>query len=341
MAVLVMAGALALPVASWAASPPPITEAQRVGIIRALVAEVGIARQPLPADKHGVEISPEGKVLNAGDVLSSLDEHGRAVDIGGRAVITNITFKDDRIIFDINGGPVKTHWYDHLEVGMGGAMNPIDQRRNQAPHGAQITLRFAHALPALTPAEVKGDLGSLLDWDPPSTAEVMVRALPAPVKAAIAQHRVLVGMNTDMVVAAVGRTGNKIRETDPATGATYEDWIYGDPPNSVFVRVAAGRVIRVTTYHPGGGATVETQPSPALAAALAHREAAATAPSASAPADQAPPTLRRPGDPAPPTLSPNAPPPVSNTPNGDTPPIGLPSGEPPASSPSGPPGPPY
>jgi hypothetical protein len=340
--VAVLTGALLLQVAAQA----PITEAQRVEIIRTLVAEAAVARKPLPTDKHGVEITPEGKVLNAGDVLNSLNEHGQAVKVGGRAVITNLVFKGDSIVFDINGGPVKTHWYDHLQIGMGGGMSPVDQNGPRAPGGAQITLKFAHGLPALTPAEVKADLGSLLDWDPPSKAEVMVRALPAPVKAAIANHHVLVGMNSDMVVAALGRTGNKIRERDPASGITYEDWIYGEPPNSTFVRLEGDRVVRVTTYEAGGVVKVETEPDPALASLPASAPRPASASASPAAGDQAPPTLRRPGDAPPPTLNPGGAPPMINQPPpqqlpGSGMPGGLPTGVPPASSPGGPGGPPY
>jgi len=284
-----MAGLL-LPLA---ASNPTLTEAQKIKIIRTLIAEVGIARRPLPTDKKGIEITPDGRVLDPDDVQASLNEHGRAATVGDRVSITAIDFQDDRIVFAINGGPLKTHWYDHLQIGMGNTTQPVS-RAQTGPAGAQITLRFEHGVPALTPEAVKQDLGSLIDWDPPSKAQVMVKALPAPVKSAIDAHHVLVGMNTDMVVAALGRTGNKDREADPASGATYEDWIYGNPPAVQMVRIENDRVIRVTTYKADGSQTVDTTPDPALV----ETETAATTRTGAKPeareADA--PTLRRPGD---------------------------------------------
>src|SRR6185312_15833235 len=114
-------------------------------------------------------------------------------------------------------------------LGVGGATNPVGATSQTGPHGTVITLRFAGDLPALTPAAVKTDLGSLIDWDPPAKATEMVKPLPAPVRAAIEAHHVLVGMDEGMVVAAMGRTGNKSRETS-ANGEPYEDWVYGEPP---------------------------------------------------------------------------------------------------------------
>lgn len=194
---------------------PRITEAQKIAIIRGLIAEVGIARQALPPDKGGVELAAaDGKVINGDDVRQHLLEDGNAAKIGDRVAITAISFKDDRIVFAINGGPHKTHWYNHIAIGMGDNVQPVSQPNQVGARGAAITLRFDHDVPELTPEQVKKELSPLIDWDPPAKAEEMVKPLPPSVKAAIAAHKALVGMNTDMVVAALGRTGNKVRQTD-------------------------------------------------------------------------------------------------------------------------------
>ncbi|MGH9485614.1 MAG: hypothetical protein ACRD1F_11215, partial [Terriglobales bacterium] len=113
-----MAGAIAPRALS--ASQPKLTEAQRIAIIRTLIAEVGIARQPLPPDKHGVIINPEGQILNRGDVEQALLDKGDSAQRGARVAITAIQFKSDRIIFVLNGGPHTTHWYDHIHIGLSG-----------------------------------------------------------------------------------------------------------------------------------------------------------------------------------------------------------------------------
>jgi len=338
-AALLIAGFLMPP-----ASSPRITEAQKVAIIRSLISDVGIARQPLPPDKHGVELSPDGKMLNQGDVQQALLEKGKAASVGDRVAITAITFKDDSIVFAINGGPHTTHWYDHVSVGMGSGVTPVSGPNQVGREGAQITLKYPGNVPELTPEEVRKQLGPLIDWDPPSTAEQMVKALPPSVKAAIAAHHVLVGMNTDMVVAAVGRSGNKSRETDDK-GASYEDWVYGEPPApTTFVRIEDDHVIRVTTYKADGTQVVDNTPDPALAAFNA-RQTQVSAAAPSAPGEQAPPTLRRPGD-APPVVAkggsapvtmPNNMPTDPGMPGSPTSPGMPPPGGPPGGPPTGPP----
>src|SRR5690242_10321271 len=98
------------------ASTPQLTAAQRIAIIQALVAEVGIARHALPPDKKGIEIDPAGQILNAEDVQKQLQSADSA-RVGDRVAVTGIEFKDDAIVFQINGGPHKTHWYDHISLG--------------------------------------------------------------------------------------------------------------------------------------------------------------------------------------------------------------------------------
>ncbi|MGH9475662.1 MAG: hypothetical protein ACRD1C_04955 [Terriglobales bacterium] len=291
---------------------PPLTQAQQIAIIRALVAEVGIARQALPPDKHGVVISPDGQILNPGSVQSALEDRGDSAQIGDRVAITAIDFKSNHIVFTINGGPHRTHWYNHVHIGLGGTM-PASTTTPVGPHGSMITLKFPHDVPALTPEQVKQDLSPLIDWDRPSKAEVMVQPLPAPVKEAIAQHQALVGMTKQMVVAALGRTNDKSGETD-GQGRQVEDWVYGNPPETTFVRFYNNRVLRVTIWR-HGVATVSTEAPPALAAALKRQQEQAS--ELNQEASQPAPTLRRPGDAPPPKLQPgNAAPPPLNMPQG-------------------------
>ncbi|MGH9415020.1 MAG: hypothetical protein ACRD01_00165 [Terriglobales bacterium] len=297
---------------SSAASSPRLSEAQRIAIIQSLIAQVGIARRALPQDKKGVELSAStGAIMNAGEVASALDDHGPAAKLGARVAITSIVFKGDRIVFQINGGPHKTHWYNHVSISMGAGTSGVTPDQT-GPHGAVITLRYANGVPSLTPEDVKKELNPLIDWDPPAKAEEMVKQLPPPVKAAINAHTVLVGMNTDMVVAALGRTGRKDRETNPQ-GQLYEDWIYGNPPGNVtFVRFIADRVVRVTVYHSNGTQTVDTTPLPALAAAAAQQQQQAA--EREQQASEPKPTLRRPGDAPPPSAKPNQSPIIINPP---------------------------
>jgi hypothetical protein len=175
---------------------------------------------------------------------------------------------------------------------MGGTMTPVTSNRARYL-GAEIVLQFKGGLPHLTVDQVKQYLSPVIDWNLHAAAEVQVAKLPPIVRDAIQRHDVLVGMNTDMVLASKGRPPQKIREKDEA-GDDYEDWIYGQPPNAVFVRVQGDRVIRVTEYHSDGTKVEKTQPE----VILAHtpQRPAPSATSAQADAGEQRPTLRRPGE---------------------------------------------
>ena len=82
--------------------------------------------------------------------------------------------------------------------------------------------------------------------------------MPPKAKEAIQAHHVLVGMNTEMVVHAVGKPPRKVREKDGDT--EYEEWIYGQSPQDVdFVRIVGDEVVRVETMKVGGEKIVRTE----------------------------------------------------------------------------------
>ncbi len=82
--------------------------------------------------------------------------------------------------------------------------------------------------------------------------------MPPKVKEAIQAHHVLVGMNQEMVIHAMGRPPRKVREKDGET--EYEEWIYGEPPADVdFVRIVGDEVVRVETMRMGGEKIVRTE----------------------------------------------------------------------------------
>src|SRR5438045_8924070 len=128
-------------------------------------------------------------------------------------------------------------------------------------------------------------------------------------KQSIENHQALVGMNTEMVIDALGRPPKRIRESDGTVD--YEEWIYGTPPADVqFVRFVNEEVIRVEHIQVGGEKVVRTAREVKVnavtgAATMVDGNAAETA-SAEAPAEQAhtaaankpatPATLHRPGE---------------------------------------------
>lgn len=286
------------------ASSTPLTETDRVDILRTLIAKTGTARVVFPQGKNGLKIQAGGGVLNQAQTDQEALDLGPAARLGERVVITSIRFEGKRILFDINGGPRKVKWYNHIAVGMGSSMTPIGANHSMA-QGSEVELVFPHGVPHLTPAQVMNYLNPAIDWAPHPIAEVMVKKLPPHVKKAITNHEVLVGMDTSMVIAARGRTNVKYRQQDPKTGEEYEEWVYGQPPESLFVKLEGDRVVETIAYHRDGTRVVQNQPQiqiPKRAPDNSPNRPSLAAAPGSAPdgssrqADDQRPTLRRPGD---------------------------------------------
>ena len=81
-------------------------------------------------------------------------------------------------------------------------------------HGATLVLDYGTSLPSMGPDDLKRDLAVFLSFDNQHSAAVSwVETLPPQYKEAIKDRRALVGMNADMVLAALGRPDKKVRET--------------------------------------------------------------------------------------------------------------------------------
>jgi hypothetical protein len=290
----------------------PLTEVHRLELIRTFNSDLVYIRTEFPMGKTGLTLKG-GKVSPSGDALRrQLALWGPSVKPGDRAIITRMDLKDDRIHFEINGGPVKkTKWYQHIQVGInsgtvspGAGQDPINN-----PRGSYVDLVFDHHVPDLTVEQVKQLLWPVFDFDSKSPLEAYLESVPPKVKEAIKNHQVLVGMNREMVIYAKGRPEKKIREKDGETD--YEDWIYGEPPQDVdFIRVVGDEVVRVETMKVGGEKILRTEKEidlggPAVATAAQKETQPMKAP-----------TLRRPGEEstgAPPDTGPAPPAKVPNT----------------------------
>jgi hypothetical protein len=91
-------------------------------ILRTLYSEQGFAMRPLPRGKHGLTLQANGKLTPAGEgYLNEVTVYGLSVKAGERVVLSNVKIDKDRIIFDINGGPMHKHKFmRHVQIGVGG-----------------------------------------------------------------------------------------------------------------------------------------------------------------------------------------------------------------------------
>ncbi|HZP62994.1 MAG TPA: hypothetical protein VFB28_06210 [Terriglobales bacterium] len=322
------------PTPGVSSSAPRMSKQTRMDLMRAFNAELVYVRTPFPMGKKGLTLK-DGKITPGQQELQQLIAMwGPAVKPGDRAMITDVEVKDDRIHFEINGGPVKKQkWYQRIQVsGSGGSAVPLGRNDStNNPRGSYVDLVFAHYVPDMNPQELKDLLRPVFDFNAKTAVEAYLDTVPPKVKEAIKNHNVLVGMNREMVIYAKGRAPKKTREKDG--DAEYEEWIYGEPPQDVdFVRFVGDEVVRVETMKVGGEKVVRTdkevtlEPQPTVA-----KEQPEARPANA-------PTLRRPGEdvdtsmpktapsasPLPPVASPpspggpnpnpSAPPPQSNAP---------------------------
>ena len=240
-----------------------ITEEDRIELLRGLGSEYATVKVYLPRSKKPLPFESSGtwdkeKWQEIGKEL------GPAARVGDLVQVTRVAIEGDKIILEINGGMRgKGHWYDHVQVGMGGPNQqqqvPVGQNSN-APSGTSIALLFNKPLPSLRAADVKKMLTPILDFEKQSATENYVDKLPEPIQKAIKQNKAIEGMDRDQVLLAMGKPRHKERTSKD--GLDSEDWIYGDPPGKItFVTFTNSKVVKVReAYADIGGSTANPLP---------------------------------------------------------------------------------
>ena len=254
--VAVLVFLLALPAATAPGSKskvPKLSNENRVGIIRSLAFEYAATRKPLPAGKAGIVVNAEGAV-DERKLRQQLANYGAAVQTGEIVQITDIQLKSDHIVLEINGGgrTRKKKWHERATISVGGPGGTVPitgPRGSPEPppsNGSAITVRFPNYIPDLTAEAVRELLSSVLDFSRRTASVPWIETLPEEFQEAIREKRAVVGMNREMVLAALGRPNHKVRET--RDGVEEEDWIYGHAPFVTFVTFAGDRVVRVKEF---------------------------------------------------------------------------------------------
>ena len=235
---------------------PPLTEQSKLQLLRYVDGEYAKGLAPLPGGKDGYHLKA-GAPLDQDSLRKALLAGGAALNAGDSVQITKVEFHEKEIQLDINNGPKgKTSWRDRVQLQVGGGL-PVSTSTTTTPEsgpvvaqklGATIFLDFDRPVPEMTGDQLKAYLGRVLDFSKRSAAVQYVDSLPPQMREAIAARRALVGMDHDMVTAAMGRPERKVRERD-ADGNDLEDWIYGKPPaKTTFVTFQGDKVVRVTQY---------------------------------------------------------------------------------------------
>ena len=303
--------------------PKKLSDDERKTLIRELQAEQVYVRKYFPMGRLGLKIENGTVTPSDAEIRQITADNGPAAKPGDRVRITNLIFKKDAIILELNGGPVKKKkWYDRVQVSANGGgttpTNPTDKDPENLyinARGSYVTLAFKDYVPELTSQQVKELLNPVFDWKANSVAEAYTRSLSPQLQAALKEHKALVGMDKELVTNAKGRPPRRHRERDAATGTDYEEWIYGEPPSEVeFVRFNGDQVVRIETMKVDGEKVVRTAKEVNLdseISTMAKKEEAKPAPKNA-------PTLLRDGEAAPKPNQGGAPPNKQTGPAGPT-----------------------
>jgi hypothetical protein len=229
----------------------PLQPMSRLSLVRYVDGELVQVVRAIPAGKKGFHMKA-GAPLDERALRMAVASAGSAINPGDHAQITNLDFKDKEIIVEINGGGKgKTRLRDriHLEVGGVPTMTTTPDTPVNTNAGATLYLDFDKPLPDMTADDLKQFLSGVLDFSKRHSAAVQwVESLPPDIQKAIQDKQPVVGMDHDMVLAAMGRPDRKVREKGP-DGNEIEDWIYGKPPAvTIFVSFEGDKVTQVHQY---------------------------------------------------------------------------------------------
>jgi hypothetical protein len=233
----------------------------RYQIIRDFETQLVYARAEFPMGSTGLKLKDGVTTPNGQQLQQLIALWGPSIKPGDPAHISYVKIKDNYIHLDLNGGPVhRKKWYQKVEIS-GANGTPVPLSRDQSadnPHGSYLDVYFNKYVPEMSAAQLRALLYPVLDFTAHNKEEAYLDTVPPIVKAAIKAHHVLVGMNTEMVLHAMGKPPKKVREKDGET--EYEEWIYGEPPADVdFVRIIGDEVVRVETMKVGGQKIVRTE----------------------------------------------------------------------------------
>jgi hypothetical protein len=234
------------------AQPGPLQPMSRLSLVRYVDGEIVQVVRAIPAGKKGFHMKA-GAPFNENALRMAVASAGSAINPGDRAQITNLDFKDKQIVIDINGGGRgKTRLRDRIHLEVGGVIPTMTTQQDTPVNtnaGATLYLDFDKQLPDMTADDLEHFLSGVLDFSKRHSAAVQwVESLPPEIQKAIQDKQPVVGMDHDMVLAAMGRPDRKVREKG-SDGNEIEDWIYGKPPaKTIFVSFEGDKVTQVHQY---------------------------------------------------------------------------------------------
>ncbi len=245
---LILAGMLALPAAT---AEDKLSQQERIVLLRGIMAEFATVKTLLPRSKKPLSFNADG-TWDKKNWEEIGEEMGPAARVGDQIQITKVSFEDDKILLQINGG-LKSgrRWSDRVQVGTGTRTMPVSMGGTPTA-GTNLAVLFNKPLPSMKPVDFKKMLSPIFDFEKRTAAEAYSESLPPEIKQAVKEKKAIEGMDREQVLMAMGRPVRKSRETKD--GLDTEDWIFGQAPGRiVFVTFANGKVIKVKETYAGLG----------------------------------------------------------------------------------------
>ncbi len=237
-----------------------MTEDEKIELLRGLSSEYAKAKDLLPRSKKALIFNSDG-TWDKQRWRDAANAAGPAARLGDQVKVTKVIIGTDNIVLELNGG-VKSggHWYDHVQVGMGGGgTTPIGNGDYSASTGTSIEVQFHKPLAGITSADIKKILAPILEFDTRSATKLYSETLPPEVQKAITEKKAREGMDRAQVLLALGHPDTKYRETKD--GIELEDWIFGKPPGRVtFVTFEGSKVVKVKETYAGLGVVSPEKP---------------------------------------------------------------------------------
>jgi hypothetical protein len=202
-----------------------ISKDARFEMLRTVLADQAASKIGMPFGTGGVELSDSGEV-NKQKLEGDLKKNGQSIDVGKVVTVTDLSFDDDKIEIELDGGGKnKKGFFDRLEVGMGSQTTPVSRDDPKKAKGSKVVLKFAGKVPPdITPDQLKELLSPVLDFNKRNFLKTGFDSLPPEFQEAVKAKEAMIGMDRNTVVMAMGRPSNKVREKKD--GVETEDWIY-------------------------------------------------------------------------------------------------------------------
>ena len=219
-------------------------------------------KSALPQSKKPLDFNSDG-TWDKEKWAAAGKEFGPAARIGDLIQVTRVEIGKDRIVLVLNGGMKngKGGFWNHVQIGVGGPMTPVNQQPTNAPNGTTITVLFNGSLGDVSSTDVKKILLPVLDFEKTTATQNYIDTVPPEIKKAIEEKKPLEGMDRDQILLALGHPVRKSRETKD--GVEFEDWIYGIPPGRMtFVTFAGNKVVRIKETYAGLGGTIAETAAP-------------------------------------------------------------------------------